>query len=488
MSGRPATLAPMFELFESRREWMAVGSLSLALLMTALDTSLTNTSLPALARAFGGSFANAQWIVLAYLLAVTSLTVVAGRLGDVVGRRRLFLTAVALFTLTSAICAVVPSLWWLVAARAVQGACAAAMMALAFALVGDIPKVRPERVMGRLAAMSAIGTTLGPVVGSVVWQFPPGVIFLVNVPLGSAAFALALRYVPRDSRRASESASFDVAGTLLLAASLLAYAFSVTRGGGPWTPLNATLLVGTIVGAGAFVLTESRAESPLVPVAMFRDSVLSVSLTTSALVATVVTATLIVGPFYLSRGLGLGDTHAGIVLSTGPAGAAITASVAGRLVEHLGATRAAVAGLMVMAFGGALLALLPSAAAIPGYVVPLVVMTSGYATFQTANNTAALAGARDRRGVVAGLLTLSRHVGQITGASAMGAVFLHATGATELSSASGEAIAAGMRGTLAVATLLIASALALMLLARPRVSSAPVTQQPFVHAETKSPC
>jgi Na+/melibiose symporter-like transporter len=308
------------------------------------------------------------------------------------------------------------------------------------------------------------------------------------VPLGSAAFALALRYVPRDSRRASESASFDAAGTLLLAASLLAYAFSMTRGGGPWTPLNSTLLVGAIVGAGAFVLTESRAESPLVPVVMFRDSILSVSLATSALVATVVTATLIVGPFYLSRGLGLGHTHAGIVLSTGPAAAAIAASMAGRLVEHLGATRAAVAGLMAMALGGALLALLPSAAAIPGYVVPLVVMTSGYATFQTANNTAALAGARDRRGVVAGLLTLSRNVGQITGASAMGAVFLHATGATALASASREAIAAGMRGTLAAATLLIASALALMLLARTRVSSVPVTQQPFVHAERKSPC
>jgi len=467
----------MVESFESRREWMAVGSLSLALLMTGLDASLTNTSLPALARAFGGSFANAQWIVLAYLLAVTSLTVVAGRLGDMIGRRRVFLAAIALFTLTSAICSVVPSLWWLVAARTVQGVCAAAMMALAFALAGDIPGVRPERVMGRLAAMSAIGTTFGPAVGSVVWHFGPGVIFLVNVPLGISALALALRYVPADSGRASQSAPFDAAGALLLAASLLAYALSMTRGTGPWTPLNATLLVGAILGAGAFVLTESRAQSPLVPVAMFRDSLLSVSLTTSALVATVVTATLIVGPFYLSRGLGLGHTHTGIVLSMGPAAAAITATMAGRFVERAGATRAAVVGLLMMAFGGALLALLPAAAAIPGYVLPLVVMTSGYAAFQTANNTAALAGARHHRGVVAGLLTLSRNLGQITGASAMGAVFLHATGATELSSASRDAIAAGMRGTLAVATLLIASALALLLFARSRVSSGPATRQ-----------
>lgn len=477
----------MITWFDARREQMAVGSLSLALLMAALDASLTNTSLPALARAFDASFADAQWIVLAYLLAVTSLTVAAGRLGDVAGRRRVFLAAVALFTITSAICAVAPSLRWLVATRALQGACAAAMMGLSFALVGDIPGVRPERAMGQLAAMSAIGTTLGPAVGSVVWHFAPGTIFLVNLPFGCAAFALARRYVPRDTPCVRGPLSLDPRGTLLLAATLIVYALAMTRGGS-WVPAKGLLLVAALAGAAVFALVESRTASPLVPVALFRDPLLSSSLATSALVATVVTATLIVGPFYLSRGLGLGHTAAGLALSMGPAAAALAASVAGRLVARIGASRAAAAGLTTMALGGALLALLPASAATPGYVLPLVVLTAGYATFQTANNTAALAAARLRRGVVAGLLTLSRNIGQITGASAMGAVFMHAAGTSQLAGASPAAIADGMRATLAVATVLVVSALILVVVVRTRVSPVPVTPPPFDPAERTSPC
>ncbi|MEZ5317795.1 MAG: MFS transporter [Vicinamibacterales bacterium] len=458
----------MVAVIESRRERLAVGSLSLALLMTTLDASLTNTSLPALARAFGGSLADARWIVLACLLAVTSLTVVAGRLGDVLGRRRVFLAAIALFTVASAIDAVVPSLRWLLVARAVQGAGAAAMMALAFAMVGDLPRVRPERVMSRLAAMSAVGTTLGPAMGGVVGHVGPGAIFLVNVPLGIAAFALAWRHLPRDRRRAARARVLRLPGTLLLGSSLLAYVFAMTGGAAAWAPSTITLLTGAAAGAAAFVFVESRTRTPLVPVTMFRRPLLSVSLATSSLVATVVTATLIVGPFYLARGLGLGPTRTGLVLSMGPAAAAVTASVAGQWLERVGATRAVVAGLVMMAAGGALLALLPSATGVTGYAVPLVVMTSGYAVFQTANNTAVLADAGGDRGVVAGLLTLSRNVGQITGASAMASVFLRGTGAEGLASAGREAIAAGMRGTFAVATVLVVTALVLTRLARPR--------------------
>ncbi len=456
----------MFDVVHTRRESLAVGSLSLALLMTGLDTSIANTSLPELARVYGATFASAQWIVLAYLLAVTSLTVVAGRAGDVFGRRRVYVTGLALFTLTSLCCAAAPTLWWLVAARAIQGACAAATMALGYALVGDIPHTRAESAMGWLAAMSATGTTLGPAIGSLVGHFGPNAIFLVNVPLGALAFALALRYVPESTPGRGGEVSFDALGTVLLGASLLAYALSVTREP-VWQPLNAVLLIGALCGAGAFLAVESRAASPLVPVEVFRHAGFRVSLASSAIVASVVIATLIVGPFYLTHTLALGRVHAGLVLSIGPAAAAFTAALAGRLVQRVGVSLAAIAGLSMMAVGAALLALLPSAAATLGYVIPLVVLTAGYAAFQTANNTAALghAGA-DRRGVAAGLLTLSRYFGQITGAAVLGAVFVHATGAGALSAASADATAYGMRTTMAVATALIVAALGLTTFSR----------------------
>ena len=166
---------------------------------------------------------------------------------------------------------------------------------------------------------------------------------------------------------------------------------------------------------------------------MLRALSLSAGQAASATVATVMMATLIVGPFYLSRGLALSAGHAGVVLSAGPAGAALTAAFAGRMVERFGASRTVMGGRAAMALGASALAMLPLSAGVPGYVVPLVVMTAGYATFQTGNNTGVMAGVDgSHRGVVGGLLTLSRNLGLITGASVMGAVFLHATGVRDL--------------------------------------------------------
>ena len=160
---------------------MARGGLALALLMTSLDTSIVNASLPLLGQTLGISFQSAQWIVLAYLLAVTSFTVSAGRVGDVVGRRRLLLAAIALFIAASVVCAAAPSLRWLISARAAQGICAGAIMALAVAMVADLTHNRNGgRAMGQLAAMSAIGTTLGPVIAGALSRSGRGAIFLVN--------------------------------------------------------------------------------------------------------------------------------------------------------------------------------------------------------------------------------------------------------------------------------------------------------------------
>lgn len=443
---------------------MALGGLSLSLLMSSLDTSIANASLPALAQAFGASFQEAQWIVLAYLLALTSLTVSAGRLGDVVGRRTLLLAGIALFTATSVLCAAAPSLWMLVAARTVQGMCAATMTALALAVVGDVvPKAAAGRAMGQLAAMSAIGTTVGPAVGIALHGSHPGAIFLVNVPLGLVAFALSRRYLPVVRPRVNRQLSFDVTGTLLLALTLVAYALSMTLGRGRWSALNIALLAVAACGAIGFSLAEAHAESPLVPVAIFRNRVLRAGLACNAVVATVVMATLIVGPFYLTRGLALGAAAVGGILSIGPAAAALTGTLAGRAVERFGPRRTGIAGLGAMAVGATLLAVLPRSAGVAGYVAPLVTLTSGYAIFQTANNTAVMAGIDGaRRGVVAGLLSLSRNLGLVTGASAMGAVFLHATGAGDLATAPPESLAAGMRFTLAVAALLIGSVLVIV--------------------------
>jgi MFS family permease len=235
----------------------------------------------------------------------------------------------------------------------------------------------------------------------------------------------------------------------------------MTIGRGNFGLLNVALLLAAVVGAGLFVLAEARAASPLIRLATFRDPMLSASLAMSALVSTVMMATLVVGPFYLSRALGLDAALVGIVLSAGPLVAAMTGVPAGRVADRFGARRMTIVGLIGMAAGSFTLSMIPATLGIPGYIAPIAVITVGYALFQTANNTAVMTDIRpDQRGVISGMLNLSRNLGLITGASAMGAVFALASATTDMTTARPEAVATGMRITFAVAAVLIVVALA----------------------------
>ena len=462
-AGRDEAVAESMDRTPSIR-W-ALAGLSLSMLLSSLGISIANVALPTLALAFNTSFQGVQWIVLAYLLAITTLIVSVGRLGDITGRRRLLLTGIFLFTVASVLCGVAPTLWLLIAARAAQGLGVAIMMALTIAFIGEtVPKEKTGNAMGLLGTMSAIGTALGPSLGGVLiaglgWR----AIFLVNVPLGILTFFLAYRYLPVDRQETKTGpVGFDNVGTLLLALTLAAYALAMTMGRGSFGPLNVALLVAAVFGVGLFVFVEARAASPLIRLAMFHDPVLSGSLVMSALVSTVMMATLVVGPFYLSRALGLDAALVGLVLSVGPFAAALTGVPAGRIADRFGAPHMTIVGLTAIGAGSFVLFMMPATLGIPGYVAPIVVITVGYALFMTANNTAAMIDIRpDQRGVISGMLTLSRNLGLITGASVMGAVFALASATVDITTARPEAVATGMRITFAVAAILIAVALAL---------------------------
>ncbi|WP_408600786.1 MFS transporter [Pseudomonas sp. PLMAX] len=384
----------------------ALASLSLAMLLSSLGTSIANVGLPSLAQAFSASFQQVQWVVIAYLLAITTSIVSVGRLGDLVGRRRLLLSGIALFTLASALCGLAPNLGLLIAARTLQGLGAAVMMALTLAFVGDtVAKGKTGSAMGLLGTLSAMGTAMGPALGGVLidgfgWRW----IFFISVPLGLLAWLLAQRYLPED--QAKQTGRAGSLGTLLLA--------------------------------------------------LLRDSRLSGCLAMSLLVTTVMMTTLLVGPFYLSQTLRLTAMEIGLVLAVGPLVAALSGVPAGRIVDRWGAPAMTLAGLLGMALGCCLLSMVPETFGVGGYIAPMVVITLGYALFQTANNTAVMLDVLpDRRGVVSGLLNLSRNLGLVTGASAMGAVFALASKAVDIGTAQPQAIASGMRTTFLVALGLI---------------------------------
>jgi hypothetical protein len=279
------------------------------------------------------------------------------------------------------------------------------------------------------------------------------------------ALLLVVRGLPPDREPSTGSRpGFDGAGTLLLALTLGAYALAVTLGRGRFGPVNVALVGFAALGAALFARVEARARSPLVRLASFRDPARTAGLAANALVSTVLMATLVVGPFYLSRALGLDPAGVGLVLSAGPLVAAVTGAPAGRLVDRFGAEGAGTGGLLGVAAGAVALSVIPERWGTLGYVGPIALMTASYALFQAANTTAFLrdAGA-DGRGVVSALLTLSRNLGLVTGASVLGAVFSAASGGGDPLAAPPEAVAAGARVTFAVAAALVAVALVVAL-------------------------
>lgn len=436
-------------------------SLSLPMLLSSLATSIANVGLPTLTRAFNASFQEAQWVVLAYLLAITTSAITIGRMGDIIDKRLLLKAGIGLFTLASLGCALAPTIPLLIAARVLQGLGAAAMMTLTLALVGEtISKGKTGRAMGMLGTLSAIGTALGPSLGGVlIAGFGWPAMFLITIPFGLLAWLLVSRYLPLPvaplPQAPKPQSGFDPLGMLLLGLTLALYALSMTLGHGTFTVLNFALFVGAVVGVGLFGWAENRAAYPLIQIAMLRHPVLRGGLITSALVTTIVMATLVVGPFYLSQALNLPAEWVGLAMSGGPVVAALCGVPAGYLVDHFGAKAMVMVGLSALTLGAIALTIISPAAGVWGYVAPVCLMTAGYAIFQAANNTVMIStvGA-DQRGVISGMLNLARNLGLMTGASVMGAIFAFASASRDIQWATAAAISNGMQLTYAVAALL----------------------------------
>lgn len=372
-------------------------TLALSMLLASLGTSIANIALPALAEAFSASFTEVQWVVVAYLAALTVAAVAVGRLGDLHGLKPVYLVGLGLFAIASLLCGIAPNLGLLIAARALQGIGAACLMTLSMALMRESASAgRMGRAMGLLGTMSALGTALGPSLGGVLipttgWRG----VFLVQVPLAVLAVGLAVALLPRGAGKGQAPSA------------------------GLWAIWNRSLVPNLLV---------------------------------NLLVAAVMMTTLVVGPFYLGLGLGLKEALLGLVMAVGPMISIFSGVPSGRLVDGWGTQRVLATGLVMLAAGAFLLAILPDRIGVAGYVLAITVLTPGYQLFQAANNTAALADvSKDRRGTVAGLLSLSRNVGLIAGAAVMGAIFALGVGTNDLAHASPTAIAGGMRLTFMLA-------------------------------------
>ncbi|GGO61425.1 Major Facilitator Superfamily protein [Roseovarius pacificus] len=407
-------------------------ALAAASLTASLGISVASVLLPTLTRSFDVTVSQAQWVVLAYLMAVTVTIVSAGRLGDLFGHRRVMIAGLSVFIAASVLCATAPSLGLLILGRVLQGVGGAILIALTMSIARDlVPSGQLGKAMGLLGTTSATGTALGPSLGGLVlaWSDWRMAFWLLGAVAG-LTLALVILAIRRDRLRERASIrSLDLPGTALLIAALGAYSLA-TSGGATGVPVSqAVLVVVALAAAACFVMVETRASAPLVPMAVLTDKRTGAGVAMNIVVGTVMMATLVVGPFFLTFSLGLGEAVVGLVLAVGPVVAALSGVPSGWLTDRFGARRVMLAGLMQTMLGLLCLAFLPRQFGVGGYIAALIVLTPAFQLFLAANNTAVMSGASpEQRGRLSGLLGLSRNLGLMTGASAMSTLFVTVMG------------------------------------------------------------
>ncbi len=284
---------------DTRAKWLALAVLCLGDLMIVLDVSIVNVALPSIREDLGFSQESLAWVLNAYTITFGGFLLLGGRLGDLFGQRRLFLGGMTLFTLASAVCGLAQSQGALVVARAVQGVGGAVVSAVALALIMRLFTEPGERAkaMGFFGFVMAAGGSIGVLLGGVIvdladWHW----IFLVNVPIGIAVFALTLGLIPGAFARA-ESRRVDVAGAITVTAALMIAVYAVVKGNAVgWLGFQTLgLLALSAVLLGVFLLIESRSPAPLVPLRLFRLRNLS-----TASVVGILWSAAMFGLFFLS--------------------------------------------------------------------------------------------------------------------------------------------------------------------------------------------
>ena len=302
---------------DRRTRWLALYVLCLGDLMIVLDATIVNVALPSIRADLGFTEESLAWVVNAYLLTFGGFLLLGGRLGDLFGHRRLFLGGIALFTLASLACGLSTTQHLLIAARAVQGLGGAVVSAVALSLLLLLFQEQGERTkaMGFFGFVMAGGGSIGVLLGGVLtdalsWHW----IFLVNIPVGIAVFALSLPLLPADSTGERARGPVDVAGAVTVTAALILAVYAIVNGNGNgWLSAETLgLLAAAVVLFGAFLAIESRVSAPLVPLRLFRLRNLSVANGVGILWSAGMFAWFFFAAQYLGLVLGYNPLHVGL--------------------------------------------------------------------------------------------------------------------------------------------------------------------------------
>jgi EmrB/QacA subfamily drug resistance transporter len=414
-------------LTEENRRWWTLAAMCFALFMIMLDNTVVNVALPSIQDDLGASLSGLEWTVNAYTLTFAVLLVTGGRLGDIFGRRRMFLFGVVAFALSSAAIGLAPSQSWLVGMRALQGVGASFMMPATLSIITNaFPPEERGKAIGTWAGVSGLALALGPVVGGaltehVSWR----AIFFLNLPVAAGAVAVTL-FAARESRDESVERTVDYAGIAAISVGLATLVLALVEGNswGWGSPAIVALLTASVVGFVAFVVVEARARTPMVDFSFFGSRTFVGANAIAFIVSFAMLAVFFFMALYMQNLLGYSPLEAGVRFLPTTVLIIVTAPIAGRLADRIGPRPLLATGLSLVAIALFLQSQIDVHSGYDDLLVPFMIMGFGIALTMSPMSTAAMNSVdAAKAGVASGILSMSRMVGGTFGVAAIGALF-----------------------------------------------------------------
>ncbi len=412
---------------DSNRKWWTLGAMCFALFMVMLDNTVVNVALPSIQRDLHASISSLEWTINGYTLTFAVLIATGGRLGDIFGRRLMFLAGVIIFATTSATAGFAQDSTMLVASRAIQGVGAALMMPATLSIITNaFPAAERGKAIGTWAGASALALSIGPVVGGALTEYVSWrAIFFINLPVAVAAI-VATVFAVSESRDESIGRKVDYPGVAVLTGSLTAIVLALIEGNKwGWTsPTILALLVGGAIGLAAFVAIELRVSAPMVEFGLFRTRQFIGSNLVAFIITFAMMGTFFFMALYMQDILGYSALEAGIRFLPTTMVIAVIAPLSGRLADRLGPGTPMSGGLVVLAVSMFMFAGIDSGTTYSSLIVPFTLMGVGIALVMSPMSTAAMnAVSVQKSGVASGILQMSRMIGASVGIAATGAIF-----------------------------------------------------------------
>jgi EmrB/QacA subfamily drug resistance transporter len=451
-----------------RSRWLALTVLCAAMMMIILDGTIVTVALPTIQRDLGFSSSGLAWVVNAYLIAFGGLLLLAGRLGDLIGGKRVFIAGLIVFTAASLWCGFSVSQPMLIAARFVQGAGGAMASAVSLGMIVRLFPEPPERVraLGAYSFVGAGGASLGLVLGGVLtqalsWHW----IFFVNAPIGVVAVVAGWLLLTGE-RGIGLRAGADAAGAVLVTAGLMlgVYAIIETSSYG-WGSVRTLGPAAVAVGLlAAFFVRQHLARTPLLPLRIFRSRNVSGANAVQALTVAAAFGFQVLIPQYMQRVLGYGAAEAGIgMLPAAIVIGTLSVGLSARLIARFGQRAMLIAGLAPIVAGFALLTRLPVAGSYPVHLLPTMLLTGGFGlAFPAMIGLAMSAASADDAGIASGLVNTTQQVGAALGVAVLSTLAASRAGldrhlAAASALTSGYHLAFGVGAGLVAAALLLAA-------------------------------